>query len=66
MEGHVMDQVVGELCECGKCKRKIVIERILIGVNHTTKTIIYCWDCLSDEDRDNYIKAYGDAIKVTK
>ena len=54
-----MEHVVGELLECKACQRKIVIERVLFGTNHTSKSIVYCWDCLPDEQKENYKKTYG-------
>lgn len=41
--------VVGRIVECSKCKRKILVERILIGVNHTYTTVVTCWECLDLE-----------------
>jgi hypothetical protein len=54
-----MEQSVGELHECAKCQRKIVVERILDGSSNTIKSIVHCWDCLSQEDQENYIKTYN-------
>jgi len=38
------------LTSCSLCKRKILIEQILIGVNHTTQIVANCWDCLQTHD----------------
>lgn len=41
--------VSGQLVQCSKCGRRILVERPLIGVNHTAKVIATCWDCLDNE-----------------
>jgi hypothetical protein len=38
--------LVIEFLECSNCGRKILVERFLIGVNHTTSIKIICQDCL--------------------
>jgi hypothetical protein len=51
--------VVGRLVECGKCKRKILVERALMGVDHTLNLFATCWDCLKEERKDWARKRYG-------
>ena len=50
--------VVGNLAECGKCGRKILVERALIGVNHTMSTIATCWECLKPETQKEAREIY--------
>lgn len=47
--------VVGRLVECGRCKRKILVEYALIGVDHCFGVSATCWDCL-EEDRKDWIE----------
>lgn len=42
--------VIGQIKNCGKCSRRILVEQIMIGISHTAKVLVLCWDCL-DEDR---------------
>ena len=44
-------QVVGSLKECYKCHRKILVERVLFGISHTSNVEVTCWDCLSDDGK---------------
>jgi hypothetical protein len=34
------------MMECVKCKRKILVERFLIGVSHTSNIVVTCAECL--------------------
>ncbi len=44
-----MDYVYHKL-ECHVCGRKILVERWLIGVSHTTHTSVSCADCIPAPD----------------
>jgi len=44
------------LTSCSLCGKNILVEQILIGVNHTTKIIVTCWSCL--ENKDECKRAY--------
>lgn len=48
--------VMGHMVECGKCKRKILVEMPLIGVPHHTGVQVTCGDCLvlADSFRNEY------------
>ena len=54
-----MGDVIGEIKNCGKCQRKILVERVMCGVNHTIGIIITCWDCLPSEAIDKARKLYN-------
>lgn len=43
-------------CVCSKCGRKILVEKILIGVSHTTHTQAMCLDCLIEKGVDEDFK----------
>lgn len=45
-EGSPELPVVGQIVHCRKCERKLLVERALIGTNHTVDTHVTCWDCL--------------------
>lgn len=51
-------EVVGRLVECSECGREILVERGLIGVNHTLEVIATCWDCLDGQARKRAIERY--------
>jgi len=51
-------EVVGRLVKCSKCGRKILVERGLMGVNHTLEIIAACWDCLDGQARERAIERY--------
>ena len=50
--------VVGKLACCHKCGRKILVERALIGVNHTLDVIATCWECLDEETQEKAKDTY--------
>lgn len=45
--------VTGRVVECSECGRKFLIERALIGVDHTAGIIVTCLECLDEEDFPN-------------
>ena len=49
---------VGEVTSCGKCERKFLVERLLIGVSHTAGTYVTCWDCIDEETRQRVTARY--------
>lgn len=49
---------VGDLVKCSNCGRKILVERGLIGVNHTIFTKATCWQCLDSKTREKAKKMY--------
>ena len=57
--------VVGDLLNCSvkKCKRKILVERALIGTDHTNKIFVTCWDCLTEKVKKEAKKRYRDIMK---
>lgn len=52
--------VVGGLLNCcaRKCKRKILVERALIGTDHTSEIFVTCWDCLNEEAKKEAKRRY--------
>lgn len=50
--------VVGRLVECGKCKRKILVEYALMGIDHCFGVAATCWECLDNESQNKAVKAY--------
>jgi len=40
----------GHFAQCGKCKRKVLVEMPLIGVPHHTDVLVTCADCLVVSD----------------
>ncbi len=59
-------KVVGDLIQCSvrSCKRKILVERVMVGTNHTSEIIVTCWSCLSEKGKKKSIGWYG--IKLGK
>lgn len=50
--------VVGDLFKCPACNRKFLVERGLIGINHTTIMFVTCWDCLTEEEKEKAKEKY--------
>lgn len=51
--------LAGDLKQCQGCARDILVERALAGTNHTSGTMVNCWDCLSEEQRQKARELYG-------
>ena len=51
--------VVGQLLNCRKCQRKILVEEGLVGVSHTVTKGVICWDCLTKGQQANAKKLYS-------
>jgi len=52
---------------CIKCKRRIVVERIINGSDHTTAVMATCADCLfplPEENKTNYSDEKYAALKA--
>ena len=49
----------GTVKKCGKCERKIFVERVLIGVDHTANMAANCWDCLPRENKEKAFEMYS-------
>jgi len=58
MKEKIKFPVVGRLVECGRCKRKILVEYALIGVNHCLGVSATCWECLDRESQNKAKDAY--------
>lgn len=43
---------------CGKCSRKMLVERHLIGVNHTAAMAVTCWECLDENAQKAALTLY--------
>ncbi len=57
--------LIGYLLKCVKCNRKIHVDAILIGVNHTLSVSACCAECL--EIRDEFRQDHPDiAEKIDK
>ena len=51
-------------CECPICGRKILVERILVGVSHTTVIYATCLDCVVKRGfMLGYEEEHPDAVK---
>ena len=50
--------VRGEVVRCSKCGRKVLIEQILVGIDHTSETMAVCWDCLDDQAKERAKELY--------
>lgn len=50
--------VPGSLVKCSKCGREILVERGLIGVDHTIEIFVTCWECLDTGTKQKAIKKY--------
>ena len=42
---------IGTLASCGRCNRKILIEQVTNGSNHTVTVMANCWECLTPEEK---------------
>ncbi len=50
--------VTGQLLQCNACKRKILVQRVLLGIDHDMQVAASCWDCLSKEVQKKCQKMY--------
>jgi len=50
--------VVGELLKCYVCKREILVERVLLGIDHNFVTTATCWNCLDSKTKNKAIKKH--------
>lgn len=50
--------VVGTLISCPKCGRKILVERGLIGIDHSIEIFVTCWQCLNKKAQDKARNKY--------
>lgn len=53
--------VIARVCACTKCGRKIFVQQVLFGRNHTATIIV---DCLDEETRERVWKAIPVEIPV--
>ena len=51
------DRKLGQLVKCEKCGRKILVERALLGVNHTLDIKATCWECLTSKAKGKASRA---------
>lgn len=47
--------------ECRKCKRKILVEKVLVGVDHDMSIDVICADCL-DKPGKMFAKQHPKAV----
>lgn len=40
---------IGQIIKCEVCGRKFLVERIMVGVNHTAEILVTCLECLDDK-----------------
>lgn len=52
---------VSHLCQCNKCKRKILVSMGVNGVPHHFGTNVTCADCL--EIKEEFKQEYSDFVK---
>ena len=38
--------VAGKLLKCNSCKKKILVEKVLMGIDHDAGIYVTCWGCL--------------------
>jgi hypothetical protein len=50
--------VYGQIVHCRTCGRRLLVERVLIGVNHTVETVVTCWDCLDKAAQEQARQRY--------
>ena len=50
--------IAGEIVECRKCGRRLLVERVLMGTDHTMAIHIICWDCLDDGGEEKVKEFY--------
>ena len=50
--------VIGEIFKCPFCRREILVERGLGGVDHTIDTVVVCLKCLNPGLRHAVEKKY--------
>lgn len=51
--------MIGTIKKCSVCGRKILVERELIGIDHTAGMLVTCWDCLNEEQKKKAKELYG-------
>jgi hypothetical protein len=49
---NVEHPMSGRLIACSKCNRKILVERGLIGTDHTVALMAACWECLTEDEQN--------------
>ena len=47
-----MNDIITDYCKCGYCGRKIIVQRVMIGVSHTMATCVTCGDCFLEKGVD--------------
>jgi hypothetical protein len=47
----IVHPMTGKLLACSKCQKKILVERGLIGVDHTVALTATCWECLTEDQQ---------------
>lgn len=50
---------IGHIEKCTVCGRRVVISRILIGVDHTAGTQITCLECMPEDKRVEVEQRYA-------
>jgi hypothetical protein len=51
--------MTGKLWQCPHCLKYVLVERVLIGSEHTLNTFLACWDCMTPEKQDEARARYG-------
>ena len=49
---------MGALVKCPKCGREILVERGLIGIDHTVEILVTCWKCLDEKMKQRAVNKY--------
>ena len=55
-----------EFISCNVCGKQFLVERIMIGVNHTANMIITCKECISLTEKSVFEKEQPKAYKEIK
>lgn len=54
-----------QIVKCQKCGKEFLVERLLIGINHTVDTIVTCKECLKKSPLPkDFIRAYPEEAKA--
>ena len=54
-----MTDTVGMLVRCSKCHELILVERGLLGVDHTTATLVTCMNCMNEKQQKEVCEQYN-------
>ena len=56
--------IAGKIHVCPVCKRHILVERGLAGIDHTIEMIVVCFDCLDEPMQQKARERYPLVIPI--